>query len=91
MIRSRRFEGDDARGDRGLNQFRGVDKALIMQLETLQNRLAEKTHENMAVVERMKVKAEKNASKTLFTAQELAQTRPVRFADQKTNTHVQGA
>lgn len=74
-----------------LNQFRSVDKTLIKQLETLQNRLAEKTHENMAFVERMKTKAEKNASKTLFTVQELAQSRPVRFENKQINTDVQGA
>ncbi len=72
-----------------LNQFRRVDKALIKQLEALQNRLSEKTRENMAFVERMRTKAEKSASKTLFTVQELAQSKPVRFQDQQNNTHVQ--
>ncbi len=62
-----------------LDEFRGADKSVLMQLDRLQNELKEKTQNNRVLIEQIKIQALANTQSTLFTAQELGQR--VRFPE----------
>lgn len=62
-----------------INEFRSVDQNLLENLNGLQKDLAEKTQANNTIVKRMREQARASTQQTLFTAQELAQTKLVRF------------
>ena len=64
-----------------IEDFRKVDRLILTRLESIQKSLTEKTHSNSAIVTQMQQRAEKNTQKTLILAQELGQTKAVRFPD----------
>ncbi|MCC6598369.1 MAG: hypothetical protein IT559_06235 [Alphaproteobacteria bacterium] len=63
-----------------IEAYRGVDKALLDRLESLQNALAEKTRSNNLCVNTIYERARGKTQSALITAQELGQQRPVSFA-----------
>lgn len=66
-----------------LEEFRGIDPALLYRLETLQKELGEKSVHNNQIVSRMYQRARKNTQETLITAQELGQSRPLHIPEQE--------
>lgn len=66
-----------------IEDFRKVDRSILSRLESIQKALTQKTHSNSAIVLQMQQRAEKNTQKTLITAQELGQKKPIRFADRE--------
>ena len=56
-----------------LDEFRHADKAILMQLDKLQNELKEKTQSNNMLIDGIKTRASANTQSTLFTVQELGQ------------------
>ncbi|MCB1783213.1 MAG: hypothetical protein KDI13_04400 [Alphaproteobacteria bacterium] len=58
---------------RRINEFRGCNSALLMQLEGLQKQLKEKTQEANVLVDQVKRRSRANTRATLFTAQEMGQ------------------
>jgi len=58
---------------RRINEFRGCNSALLMQLEGLQKQLKEKTLEANVLVDQVKRRSRANTRATLFTAQEMGQ------------------
>ncbi len=63
-----------------LEEFRTLDRNLLDQMENIQKQLGEKNHSNNTIVARMYQRSEQKTQATLFTAQELAQQKPVRLA-----------
>ncbi|MGN7438113.1 MAG: hypothetical protein ACTHOO_05645 [Alcanivorax sp.] len=66
-----------------LGAFRMADKALIAQLNVLQNELKEKNGHNNVMINQIKKKAAANTQSTLFTAQQMGQR--VYFQDNTTD------
>ena len=62
-----------------LEEFRKIDRNLLGRLENIQKKLAEKTQGNNIIVTQMRQRAEKNTHKTLITAQELGQKKPLSY------------
>ena len=62
-----------------MNSFRGVDKALLGKLETLQDSLSEKSKANNDLVFKIYERAKAKTQTTLLTAQELGQQSNIRF------------
>ncbi len=56
-----------------LGEFRHADKNILMQLDSLQSELKEKTQNNNVLIERIKSRASAHTRSALFTAQELGQ------------------
>lgn len=71
-----------------LEEFRKIDRNLLNRLENIQKKLAEKTQGNNIIVTQMRQRAEKNTHKTLITAQELGQKKPLSYA-KSANIHTQ--
>lgn len=67
---------------RRLEEFRGLDKSLIGQLDTTQRKLNDMASNNNRIIARIYRRAEKKTHETLLTAQEMGQTRSIQFADQ---------
>ena len=68
-----------------LPEFRGMNPALLDRLEALQHRLGEAAKQNNASVSRIYEQSKENTQNTLLSAQELGQTKHIRFAND-TNT-----
>lgn len=68
-----------------LEEFRGIDRALLNRLEAIQNQIGEKTQSNNVIVLKMRERAETNTNKTLLLAQEYGQQK----AGQRVNAHNQ--
>jgi hypothetical protein len=83
-ILSRRYAQASAEFRARLPEFKGADRALLERLEGLQKQIGEKTRANSEMTGRMHKRAAQNTQKTLVTAQELAQIRPVRLASPET-------
>jgi hypothetical protein len=64
-----------------IEDFRKVDRGLLLRLEKLQKNLGEKTQNNSLMVSQMRKRAEQHTQKTLLTVQEMAQIRPVKTAN----------
>lgn len=62
-----------------LPEFRGMNPALLDRLEKLQHRLGEAAKLNNDTVQRIYQQSKKNTQNTLISAQELGQTKPMRF------------
>lgn len=62
-----------------IEDFRGIDKALLDRLEMLQNDLGQVFKDNNKAINRVKGYAQQATRTTLFTAQELSQKHPVEF------------
>ena len=62
-----------------VEEFRGCDQRLLLQLDQKQSELREKTMSNNVVIDQVKTRASANTQATLFSAQEIGQR--VRFAD----------
>ena len=63
-----------------LEEFRGVNPALLDKLEALQNTLSENSRHNNKILDQIQARAKKNTQNVLFSAQQLAQSYPVKFA-----------
>ncbi len=64
-----------------LPEFRGMNPALLDRLETLQNRLGEAARQNNETVQRLYDQSKENTQSTLISAQELGQSKPLKFAN----------
>ncbi|MCD8497230.1 MAG: hypothetical protein LRZ85_03595 [Alphaproteobacteria bacterium] len=62
-----------------MEDFRGIDGALLDRLDMLQKELADVFHDNNKAVKRVQGYAYQATKSTLFTAQELSQKAPVEF------------
>jgi hypothetical protein len=62
-----------------IEEFRGADSAILDRLEQIQKDLADATRDTNKEVGRVRGYALQATRSTLFTAQELSQTRPVEF------------
>jgi hypothetical protein len=69
-----------------LEEFRSADPNLLNRLERLQRDLTEKMNGNNAIVQRMRLRAQENAKKSLAEAREAGLTRRVHFKDNSTLT-----
>ena len=67
-----------------LEDFRRTDRALLSQLESIQKKLTEKMHANAAIISQMRARAEKTTQSSLITAQELGQSKQVKFPNDNT-------
>ena len=68
-----------------LEQFRGVDKTLLNELDKLQSELKKKSEDNNVIIRQLRDRAITNTKGTLFAAQELGQrvTFPAKIAAQQ--------
>lgn len=66
-----------------LEEFRGIDHALLDRLENAQRTLGEKATHNNEIVEKIRERAQRKTQNSLLTVQELAQQKPVRFNGKK--------
>jgi len=73
-----------------IEEFRGLDKAYLDKLEGQQKILADNSRTNNALIGRIKNKAEQKTQSTLLSAQELGQSKPVRFHDLKSAQDMHG-
>lgn len=64
-----------------LPEFRGMNPALLDRLESLQVRLGEAARQNNEAVKRLYDQSKDNTQNTLISAQELGQSKPMRFAN----------
>lgn len=67
-----------------LEDFRRIDRALLSQLESIQKKLTEKVQANAVIITQMRARAEKTTQSSLITAQELGQTKPLKFPNDNT-------
>ena len=76
-----------------LPEFRGMNPDLLDRLESLQVRLGEAARQNNDTVKRMYSQSKENTQNTLISAQELGQSKPMRFANDmgETNNEVNNA
>jgi len=72
-----------------LPEFRGMNPALLDRLEALQHRLGEAAKQNNASVSRIYEQSKENTQNTLLSAQELGQSKQVRFANDEKQDEVQ--
>ncbi|MFP4312697.1 MAG: hypothetical protein ACLFR0_00095 [Alphaproteobacteria bacterium] len=63
-----------------LEEFRGVNPALLDRLETLQNTLGENSRHNNTIIGQMQDRAKKKTEGVLMNAHKLGQSHPVKFA-----------
>ncbi len=66
-----------------IEEFRGVDKALIGRLEKLQNELGERAHTNNASAEQLYNNAKARTQSSLLAAQEIGQTVHVKYPEKQ--------
>ena len=64
-----------------LPEFRGMNPDLLDRLESLQVRLGESARHNNDAVKRIYSQSKENTQNTLISAQELGQSKPMRFAN----------
>lgn len=64
-----------------LEEFRGMDPAILDRLDGIQKTLGERTKSNNVIVRRMHEKSQENTMNSLLAAQEIAQTLPIHFAE----------
>ena len=67
-----------------IDDFRTIDSALLDRLNAVQNKLGEISASNNAIVIKIRQRAETNTQKTLISAQELGQKKPLRYAETAT-------
>jgi hypothetical protein len=64
-----------------LEDFRSVEKGLLIRLENLQKNIAEKARSNNVMILQIKERAETSTQKTLLMAQEFGQQKRTRFGN----------
>ena len=69
-----------------VNEFRDADKNQLNRLENLQKLLAEKTHANNKVVERLYERARTQTQTTLLAAQEIGQRTHIKYPEKDEKT-----